>query len=146
MKKIIIILCAALFFIACKKHNTKKVVEEKTVEKETPAAESNLIEITEAQMKAVGITTDTLEYKDLTATVKVNGVLAVPNQNKALVTSVTNGVIKTLNVSARLFKSLSLITFEFLILYLINISSDNSLLVNQSNRLLQRTRPLYNSI
>ena len=98
MKKIIIILCAALFFIACKKHNTKKVVEEKTVEKETPAAESNLIEITEAQMKAVGITTDTLEYKDLTATVKVNGVLAVPNQNKALVTSVTNGVIKTLNV------------------------------------------------
>jgi cobalt-zinc-cadmium efflux system membrane fusion protein len=49
-------------------------------------------------MKAVGITTDTLEYKDLTATVKVNGVLAVPNQNKALVTSVTNGVIRTLNV------------------------------------------------
>jgi cobalt-zinc-cadmium efflux system membrane fusion protein len=99
MKKIIIILCVALFFGACKNSNIEKVVEEKTVEKETPAEEeSSLIESTEAQMKAVGITTDTLEYKDLTATVKVNGVLAVPNQNKALVTSVTNGVVRTLNV------------------------------------------------
>lgn len=99
MKKLIIILCAVLFFVACKDSKTEIAVGETGIEKEAPAAEeSGLIEITEEQMKAVGITTDTLEYKYLTATVKVNGVLAVPNQNKALVTSVTNGVIRTLNI------------------------------------------------
>ncbi len=99
MKNIIIALCTVFFFVACKDNKTEKAVEETRVEKEDPAAEeSGLIEISEEQMKAVGITTDTLEYKDLTATVKVNGVLAVPNQNKALVTSVTNGVIRTLNI------------------------------------------------
>lgn len=41
---------------------------------------------------------DTVEMKSLTSSIKANGMLTVPNQNKAMVTSVTNGVIRTLLV------------------------------------------------
>jgi len=86
------ILTVIVFFAACKNDKTEKK------EEKTDRPESDIVEINAAQMKAVGIETDTLKLKDLTATVKANGILTVPNQNKALVTSVTNGVIKTLLV------------------------------------------------
>lgn len=99
MKRIIMVFFAATLFTACKENKTEKATEEKKTEEVKPSEEeSGPIEITTEQMKTVGIETDTLQYKDLTATIKVNGVLAVPNQNKALVTSVTNGVIRSLNV------------------------------------------------
>ena len=93
------ILCVALTFAACKDNKTENVAKE-NIESTKPAEEeeSPLIEITPEQMKAVGIETDTVQQKDLTSSIKVNGVLTVPNQNKALVTSVTNGVIRTLHV------------------------------------------------
>ena len=59
---------------------------------------SNVVEITKQQMLTVGIQTDTIQQKNLTTAIKANGMLTVPNQNKALVTSITNGVIKTLTV------------------------------------------------
>ena len=95
MKKIFIILSAVFLLGACKNSKTEEKVTEQKSE-EIKKVETETIEITEAQMKAVGITTDTIQLKDLTSTVKVNGMLAVPNQNKALVTSVTNGVVKSL--------------------------------------------------
>ncbi len=49
-------------------------------------------------MKAVGISLGKIEMKDLTSLVKANGVLSVPNNRKATVTSLYGGVIKTLNV------------------------------------------------
>lgn len=99
MKKIFIILSAAFLLGACKNSKIEENVSEKKSEKiKTVETETETIEITDAQMKAVGITTDTIQLKDLTSTVKVNGMLAVPNQNKALVTSVTNGVVTSLLV------------------------------------------------
>ena len=104
MKKIIIIFSAIVLLAACKsnksegKDEIKKTEDAKIGDAKPAGEESNIIGITAAQMKAVGIETDTLQFKDLTATVKVNGMLTVPNQNKALVTSVTNGVVKTLLV------------------------------------------------
>ena len=99
MKKLLMILTVIVFFAACKNDKTEKKEEgSKKVEAKTDRPESDIVEINAAQMKAVGIETDTLKLKDLTATVKANGILTVPNQNKALVTSVTNGVIKTLLV------------------------------------------------
>lgn len=99
MKQIFIIFITVLLFTACKNAKTEETVSEKKTEQVKPAeTESEIIEITAAQMKAVGIETDTLQLKDLTSTVKVNGMLAVPNQNKALVTSVTNGVVRSLFV------------------------------------------------
>jgi cobalt-zinc-cadmium efflux system membrane fusion protein len=46
----------------------------------------------------VGITFGNIENKELTATIKANGNLKVPNNNKANATSLYGGVIKTLNV------------------------------------------------
>lgn len=58
----------------------------------------NIAEISQKQMRAVGITLDTLQYRDLTSSIKANGMLNVPNQNKAIVTSIVDGIIKTLAV------------------------------------------------
>ncbi|MDB5203296.1 MAG: efflux transporter periplasmic adaptor subunit [Ferruginibacter sp.] len=93
------ILCLIVFLVACKEKNTEKT-EEKVTTVSDPAddQEAAFVEISAEQMKAVGIQTDSLQQRSLTSLLKVNGLLTVPNQNKALVTSVTNGVIKTLHV------------------------------------------------
>ena len=62
------------------------------------AALSTITAITTEQMKAVGITLGSFENKNLTATIKANGALRVPNNNKANATSLYGGVIKTLRV------------------------------------------------
>ncbi|MBB4802576.1 MULTISPECIES: efflux RND transporter periplasmic adaptor subunit [Flavobacterium] len=54
--------------------------------------------LTQDQIKAVGITLGTIESKNLTAAIKANGALRVPNNNKANATSLYGGVIKTLKV------------------------------------------------
>ena len=61
-------------------------------------AEGNVVSLTEAQIKTAEITFGPIEMKNLKTSIKANGTLTVPNQNKALVTSVSNGVIKTLLV------------------------------------------------
>lgn len=63
-------------------------------EDETPT----ITTLTREQIKAVGITVGKVENKELTATIKANGMLRVPNNNKANATSLYGGVIKNLNV------------------------------------------------
>ncbi|MCL7986473.1 efflux RND transporter periplasmic adaptor subunit [Sphingobacterium sp. lm-10] len=60
--------------------------------------ESSIVALSQAQMNAVGIKLGDLETKNLTANITVNGVLRVPNQNKADITSLYGGVIKSLRV------------------------------------------------
>ena len=62
-------------------------------------SESIIATISAEQIKMVGIQLGTIEQKQLTATLKVNGNLIVPNNNKAVATSLYGGVINTLNVS-----------------------------------------------
>lgn len=54
--------------------------------------------LTEEQMKSIGLTLGSIENKQLTATLKTNGLLKVPNQNRATVNSVYSGIIKSLLV------------------------------------------------
>ena len=54
--------------------------------------------LTEEQMKTIGVELGVIEDKELTSSLKTNGVLRVPNQNKASVNSIYSGVIKTLLV------------------------------------------------
>lgn len=61
-------------------------------------AESSIVTLTEEQIKTAGITIGPIERKDLGTTMKVAGRLEVPAQNKALVTSLYGGVLRTLNV------------------------------------------------
>ncbi len=59
---------------------------------------STIATVTTEQMNAVGIMLGNFENKNLTATIKANGALRVPNNNKANATSLYGGVIKTLRV------------------------------------------------
>jgi cobalt-zinc-cadmium efflux system membrane fusion protein len=76
--------------------------EEKTTENKTETAQEEvpltIATLTAEQIKSVGITYGIIEMKELTATIKANGNLKVPNNNKANATSLYGGVIKTLNV------------------------------------------------
>lgn len=73
--------------------------EAKTEEGHTDEHENpNTATLTEEQIKSIGIELGTIEQKQLTASVKANGVLKVPNQNKASINSVYRGVVKSLLV------------------------------------------------
>lgn len=60
--------------------------------------EPKVTSLTEEQIKAVGIQFGIIEQKELTATLKVNGALRVPNNDKANATSLYGGAIKSINV------------------------------------------------
>ena len=97
-------LCTLLVISSCGSkdnysHNDENTKETGTSdghnhEEETPT----IATLTQEQIKAVGITLGKVENKELTATIKANGMLKVPNNNKANATSLYGGVIKTLNV------------------------------------------------
>lgn len=58
----------------------------------------NTATLTEEQVRSIGLTLGSIENKQLTATLKTNGLLRVPNQNRATINSVYSGIIKSLLV------------------------------------------------
>ncbi|MGV1001136.1 efflux RND transporter periplasmic adaptor subunit [Empedobacter falsenii] len=100
MKKIKIIIysvLAILFLSNCTKETkTAQPTEEKEAEHEE--APQTIATLTEEQMKAVGVKLGTIEVKELTAMIKANGILNVPNSNMASVASMFGGVIQTLPI------------------------------------------------
>ena len=64
----------------------------------TESDNPNFATLTEEQIKSIGIELGAIEEKQLTASLKTNGVLRVPNQNKASINSIYSGVIKSLLV------------------------------------------------
>jgi cobalt-zinc-cadmium efflux system membrane fusion protein len=79
-------------------HGTTEIKSETKKEEQHEEAPANIASLTAEQIKTVGITYGSVEMKQLTATIKANGNLKVPNNNKANATSLYGGVIKTLNV------------------------------------------------
>lgn len=101
MKRTIILFAAALYLASCGGKSTTKTeaTEQKTEEHGEEGhseAEGNVVALTEEQIKTAAIEVSTIELKNLTTSIRANGILSVPNQNKALVTSVNSGVLKTL--------------------------------------------------
>lgn len=99
-KAFIIFLFAAsgLLFSRCNSdhnHAEEARTDEHGLEEE---ADPNTATLTEEQIKGIGLETGQIEQKQLTASLKANGVLRVPNQNKAGINSVYSGVIKSLLV------------------------------------------------
>ena len=92
---------ALIFLVSCGKKDSNEseseIKTEKTEEHGEEASKTIAI-LTEEQMKAVGITLGRIEMKELTSMIKANGALRVPNNNKATITSMYGGIIKTLNV------------------------------------------------
>jgi RND family efflux transporter MFP subunit len=74
--------------------------ETKTQQTETEEhhEEGNIVSLSDEQVKTAEVVLGTVEMKNLTSSISVNGTLAVPNQNKALVTSLVGGVLQTLKV------------------------------------------------
>ncbi len=99
--KIFLISIFVISFTACgsNKHEGKAGTKsEETVGEKHDEAAQTIATLTPEQIKAVGITMGNVENKSLTATIKANGALRVPNNNKANATSLYGGVIKELKV------------------------------------------------
>ena len=95
------IFTSVLFTVSCvnKDSSTKTEVTKTEEEGHTDEHENvNMATLTKAQIQSIGVELGTIEQKQLTASVKANGVLKVPNQNKASVNSIYSGVIKSLLV------------------------------------------------
>ena len=94
MRKYILILSIITLITSCaSKDAAPEPVKEET---HTEEESTEFVSITELQMKTAGIELGTIEMKNLENSIKANGMLSVPNQNKAFVTSVNSGVVKSL--------------------------------------------------
>ena len=97
----VLVLVAFFAFNACTNNHKEGDGHNHGTEAETTTdehEEENVAVLTDEQMKAVGIEIGSIEQKQLSATLKANGGLRVPNSNKANATSMFGGVIKSLNV------------------------------------------------
>jgi RND family efflux transporter MFP subunit len=102
MKKLFIILIPLseiISFSSCGGKSSTETVKEETKEEgsEEHVSETTTT-LTEKQMETIGIKLGSIEQKELTNAIKANGVLTVPNQNKAFVTPLYSGVVRSLNV------------------------------------------------
>ena len=103
MKKRLIItrlMFMGLLFASCgskKNTETEKAKETRETKQEKPTS-ANVVSLTSEQIKAIDIQYGTIQQKNLTSSIKVNGVLTVPNQNKATITSLFPGTVRTLTV------------------------------------------------
>jgi len=101
--KIFIVCIAVTVFYGCGSNESEPKGQPEG--KEAPKSEEGHEEgpvtvaaLSAEQIKAVGIVFGGIEEKGLTATIKANGLLSVPNNNKANATALYGGVVKTLNV------------------------------------------------
>ncbi|HEY0899849.1 MAG TPA: efflux RND transporter periplasmic adaptor subunit, partial [Sphingobacteriaceae bacterium] len=91
MKQIIILITLAALFVGCAGDKTADQSEEETaqVDPEATHSEGNSVSLTTEQIKTAGITLGPIEMKNLRTSIRANGTLSVPNQNKALITSLS---------------------------------------------------------
>lgn len=75
---------------------SEPIAEQKQNEEAEDHHDENIATLTSEQMKSIGIETGRIEQKQLTASIRANGALRVPNQNKASVNSLYSGIIKSL--------------------------------------------------
>ena len=93
-----IIFCSLISFVSCGSKDDKETPKTEDAAKEEEPGNPDEATLTNEQMKTIGIELGSIEQKQLTASLKTNGVLKVPNQNKASINSVYSGVIKSLLV------------------------------------------------
>ncbi len=101
MKKLIIAtIAASMLFSSCGNNSASKTEEEHGHGEEAhdEHENANTATLTAAQMKSIKIELGGIEKKELTASLKANGILKVPNQNMATATASLGGVIKSILV------------------------------------------------
>ena len=95
MKKYFYILAIVVGISSC--NNTDQPVADSEPE-EHHEENPDVAELSAEQVKTIGLQLGTIEQKQLTGSLKTNGVLRVPNQNRASITSLYGGVIRSLLV------------------------------------------------
>ncbi len=95
--KIILLSASLILLYSCGGGSNTEAAKEQAAE-EHHEEESGIVTLTQDQIKTVGIELGTLEQKNLGSSIKVNGKLEVPAQNKASVTSLYEGVLQQILV------------------------------------------------
>jgi len=97
MKKILVspMFLGLILLFSC---NNDKTPENKEDSEQNAIANLTTVSLNKEQIKTIGLQYGPIEKKDLSTTVKVNGILNVPNQNKATITSLFPGTIRSLNI------------------------------------------------
>lgn len=100
MKKwfIVFLTLSATLLFSCGGKDNASAEKAAAPGEEEHAENSNTTEMTSDQLRTIDIQFGKVEDKQLTASLKANGVLQVPNQNKASINSVYSGVIRSLAV------------------------------------------------
>ena len=101
MKRFVLILTTLSLITSCGNKKPEMAKEEEHHEEE----QSSFVSLTAEQMETAGIELGTIELKNLKTSIRANGMLTVPNQNKAFLTSVNRGIIKTLYIQPGSFVS-----------------------------------------
>jgi membrane fusion protein, heavy metal efflux system len=95
MNRFLIILGIITLFTACNSNTAEPAAQEEETHHDE---QTNFVSLTEEQMKTAGIELGKVELKNLKTSIRANGMLIVPNQNKALVTTLYSGVVKSLRI------------------------------------------------
>lgn len=101
MKKLLVVIAViatSVWLSSCGNTSSTELTEKEEAGHEEEHENPNTATLTDDQIKSIGIEFGSIEEKQLASSLKANGVLRVPNQNKASVNSVYNGVIKSLLV------------------------------------------------
>lgn len=104
-KDIFFALSLSFLLVSCAQKHTEgdghahgSSAKQQTEEEQGHDEVSTIASLTQEQIEAVGIKLGEIEQKRLTNMIKANGVLSVPNNNKANASSLYGGVIKTMPV------------------------------------------------
>lgn len=92
------ILVLTIWFSSCSNNDKAEADKKEEAGRQEQHESPNTVILSEEQMKTIGIELGAIEQKQLTASLKTNGVLKVPNQNRASINSLYSGVIKSLLV------------------------------------------------
>lgn len=96
-KYILFSLMLSLVFFSCNSKQESTNTEAHNEEDEHEEVVT-IAELTPEQLKSVGIEMGTIQMMNISNSAKINGVLRVPNNNKAIVAAVFGGTINTVNV------------------------------------------------
>ena len=98
IKQYILSIFTALLLASCGSSSEKQPEQAAAQTAEKEEAHGSELELSEAQLKAVGIEIGKIEQKNLNAVIKASGQLAVPPQNKAEVNVLMGGIVRKINV------------------------------------------------
>jgi cobalt-zinc-cadmium efflux system membrane fusion protein len=98
-KKVAILICLFCLLAAqsCGSRNTA-VTEQNEEEHHDGHENESTVTLTDEQAKSIKIELGNIEKKELTSSIKANGILRVPNQNRATVTTLAGGIVKSILV------------------------------------------------